>query len=86
MELIYKKDALHAVLHNTGDAASINEPMKAKTVSRHGAYPPVLNKRCPKTHCYLNGGECRSTRHPEFALVNKMGALLMANEMGDLFL
>ena len=47
---------------------------------------PTLYKRCPKTHCYLNGGECRSTRYPEFALVNKMGALLTANEMRDLFL
>lgn len=28
---------------------------------------PVLNTNCPKTGCFLYGGECRSTSHAQFA-------------------
>lgn len=28
---------------------------------------PEKNTKCKKTGCYINGGGCRRTRHPEFA-------------------
>ena len=36
----------------------IDEPMKAKTVSRHGAYPRI-DRYCPKCMAFLFGKEHR---------------------------
>lgn len=29
---------------------------------------PAKNTECPKTSCYLNGGECTMTKHMKYAI------------------
>ena len=41
MELIYKKDAIHAVLHNTGDAA-VAAVQNIKPINPHGELREML--------------------------------------------
>lgn len=37
---------------------------------------PEKNPNCSKTGCYLNGGQCSSTTHPEYAKQDENGYLV----------
>lgn len=37
---------------------------------------PEKNPNCSKTGCYLNGGKCSSTTHPEYAKQDENGYLV----------
>lgn len=40
------------------------------------ACDPEKNPNCSKTGCYLNGGRCSSTTHPEYAKQDENGYLV----------
>lgn len=43
----------------------MNEPGQ---FTRHYTCDPAKNKECSKRNCYINGGPCKLTKIPEYAL------------------
>lgn len=41
---------------------------------------PSRNRACAKDECYVVHGQCCCTRHPEFALADSEGKLVVADE------